>query len=315
MIDSCSATGKIVPIDPHQAELCERVQRASRNDGLNASLLQGLSFLKASEISQPLPSLYTPALCVVVQGRKRAIVAGQSYHYDAFNYLLVSVTLPVFGQILDASPERPYLCMRIDIDVPTVSHLLLEMEAGETTETRDATPLYVARMSSPVLDALLRLMQLLDTPRDLPVLGALTLREIWYRLLRDEMGPRLRELVALEGPVQRISRAIDLLRRRFDQPLRIEELADVSHMSASTFHARFKAVTSMSPLQFQKQIRLHEARRLMVSDGLDGASAAHTVGYASPSQFNREYRRLFGAPPRRDLALLRARSEGETATR
>lgn len=307
MIDSYSTTGKIVPIDPRQAELCERVQRAAPKDGLTASALQGLSFIRASEIGQPLPSVYTPAMCVVVQGRKRAIIGSQSYHYDPFNFLLVSVTLPMFGQILDASPERPYLCMRLDIDVPAVSQLMVDMADAKTAETRDATPLYVARMSSSVLDALLRLTQLLDTPQDLPVLGALTLREIWYRLLREDMGTRLRQLVALEGPVQRISRAIELLRRRFDRPLRIEELADVSHMSPSTFHARFKAVTSLSPLQFQKQIRLHEARRLMLSEGLDGASAAHAVGYASPSQFNREYRRLFGAPPRRDLTLLRER--------
>jgi len=137
------------------------------------------------------------------------------------------------------------------------------------------------------------------------ILGAQALREIWYRVLRGEMGHRLRDLVATDGPVQRVGRAIELLQRRYQQPLRVDELAVASHMSVSTFHARFKAVTSLSPLQFQKRLRLHEARRLLMSEGADAATIAHRVGYESPSQFNREYRRLFGAPPRRDVAALR----------
>lgn len=296
---------KIVPIDVRQGELAERVAKAVSSDGVHRTAFAPLSLIRASEIGLPLPAVYTPSLCVVVQGRKRAIVGNESFYYDAFNYLFVPVSLPVRGQILDASPERPYMCLRIDIDLREVGRLLLEMEADARTSAPAEQALYVARMSSDLQEAVLRLVRLLDTPADLPVLGPLTLREIWYRLLRGEMGQRLRDLTEMEGPVQRISRAIELLQRRYDKALRIEELADASHMSASTFHARFKSVTSMSPLQFQKQLRLHEARRLMMSEGLEASAAGYRVGYESPSQFSREYRRLFGAPPRREIASLR----------
>ena len=296
----------VVPIDARQAELAARVARAVAADGVHPTPFAPMSFMRASDIGQPLPSVYVPSLCIVVQGRKRTLIAGESFYYDAFNYLFVSVTLPVFGQILDASPERPYLCIRLEIDFSEVRKLLLEMERGERSVGAPAErPLYVARMSGELLEVLLRLLRLLDSPADLTMLAPLALREIWYRLLRGEMGPRLRDLTEADGPVQRINRAIELLRRRYAEAVRIEELAEISHMSASTFHARFKTVTSMSPLQFQKQLRLHEARRLMMSEGLEASAACYRVGYESPSQFSREYRRLFGAPPRREIAALR----------
>jgi AraC-like DNA-binding protein len=291
---------KVVPFDARQAELVTRVARAATHDGLNRTAFPPMSVTRASDISQPIPSVYTPSLCVVVQGRKRAFIGNQSFHYDPFNYLFVSVTLPMFAQILDASPELPYLGLKLDIDFREVGKLLLEMEPGECAAAPAEQPLYVARLSGELLEVLLRLVRLLDAPADLPVLAPLALREIWYRLLRSEMGPRLRELTEADGPVQRINRAIELLRQRYAEPIRIEELASIAHMSPSTFHARFKGVTSMSPLQFQKQLRLHEARRLMISEGLEG--------YESPSQFSREYRRLFGAPPRREVVALRRRA-------
>lgn len=297
----------VVPIDPRQAELVARISRATTTDGINPTAFSPLAFIRTSDVSQPLPSVYSPSLCVVVQGRKRAIIGNESIYYDAFNYLIVSVTLPVLGQVVDASPERPYLCMRIDIDVNEVGRLLLDLENNTSPASQSALPYFIARMPTDLLDVVLRLVRLLDAPDDLSVLGPLALREIWYRVLRGEMGHRLRHLVAVDGPVQRISRAIQLLQRRYQQPLRIEELADASHMSLSTFHARFKAVTSMSPLQFQKKLRLHEARRLLMMEGVEVATAAHRVGYESPSQFNREYRRLFGSPPRREITSLRRR--------
>jgi AraC-like DNA-binding protein len=299
---------KVVPFDARQAELVTRVARAATHDGLNRTAFPPMSVTRASDISQPIPSVYTPSLCVVVQGRKRAFIGNQSFHYDPFNYLFVSVTLPMFAQILDASPELPYLGLKLDIDFREVGKLLLEMEPGECAAAPAEQPLYVARLSGELLEVLLRLVRLLDAPADLPVLAPLALREIWYRLLRSEMGPRLRELTEADGPVQRINRAIELLRQRYAEPIRIEELASIAHMSPSTFHARFKGVTSMSPLQFQKQLRLHEARRLMISEGLEAAAAGYRVGYESPSQFSREYRRLFGAPPRREVVALRRRA-------
>lgn len=299
--------GKVVPFDARQSELAERVARLITFDGVQRTAFAPLWAIRASEVGQPLPAVYTPSLCVAVQGRKRAIVGNESFYYDPFNFLLVSVSLPIHGQILDASPERPYLCLRIDVDLRDVGRLLLEMGAGAPARAPAEQALYVARMSPDLFEVLLRLVRLLDTPADLPVLGPLALREIWYRLLCGEMGQRLRDLTEIEGPVQRISRAIELLQQRYAEAVRVEELAAVSHMSPSTFHARFKAVTSMSPLRFQKQLRLHEARRLMMNEDFDAAAAGYRVGYESPSQFSREYRRLFGAPPRREIAALRRR--------
>jgi AraC-like DNA-binding protein len=305
MASKTLAVNNVVPIDARQAELAERVARSVAGDGLHRTAFAPLAFGRASEIGQPLPDVYTPSLCIVVQGRKRVLVGTESFHSDAFNYLIVSVTLPALNQILDASPERPYLCLRIDIDMREVGRLLLEMEAAQPADAATGKCLYVARMSSDLVDVVLRLVRLLDAPSDLPVLGPLALREIWYRLLRGEMGHRLRELAQVEGPVQRINRAIELLQRNYGKPLHIEELAEISNMSASAFHARFKTVTSMSPLQFLKRLRLHEARRLMMNEGSEVAAAAYRVGYESPSQFSREYRRLFGAPPRQEIAVLR----------
>ncbi len=301
-----SSDNKIVPIDPAEAELVRRVENGAHCDGVTATALPGVAFIRGSEVAQPLPAVYSPSLCVVVQGRKRAIIADESFYYDAFNYLFVSVTLPMMGQILDASPQRPYLCIRIEVDMREVSRLLLEIADQGAAIERTSKPLYVGRMHAELTDVLLRFVRLLDTPQDIAVLAPLAAREIWYRLLRGEIGPVLRQLVEQDGPVQRVSRAIEMLQKRYDQPLHVEDLAEAAHMSVSTFHAHFKTVRAMSPLQFQKRLRLHEARRLMVSEGLDGAGAGHRVGYSSPSQFNREYRRLFGAPPHRDIGQLRA---------
>lgn len=301
------ATPRVVPIDARQRELVERVSRLIDCDGIARTAFPPLHVIRASAPAAPLPSVYTPSLCVVVQGRKRALVGREEYYYDPFNYLLVSMTLPARGEILEASPERPYLCLRLDIDMGEVSRLLLELEDRGSSAAADGQALYVARMSGELLDVVLRLTRLLDTPEDLPVLGALALREIWYRLLRGEMGGRLRALAQLEGPVQRIARAVELLKRRFADALRVDQLAEAAHMSPSALHARFKAVTGLSPLQFQKQLRLHEARRLMLSEGLDATSAAYRVGYESSSHFSRDYRRAFGAPPRREVERLRQR--------
>jgi AraC-like DNA-binding protein len=296
--------------DARQIELAERTLRHARADGVVDSIVPGLALIRASQPSQPLPSLYEPSLCVVVQGRKRAVLGDETYVYDALNYLVVSVMLPVRGQIIDATPQRPYLCLRIGIDRRVIGELLLQSGAvnghDRLAQAADADRgLYVARTDDGLLDAVVRLVRLLDSPRDAPVLAPLIMREIHYRALTGEWGRRLRELCVADSRMQRISHAIDLLRTRFAESLSIDELAGVAHMSASTFHHRFKEVTAMTPVQFQKQLRLHEARRLMLIEGLEASSAAHRVGYESPSQFSREYRRLFGAPPRREIEALR----------
>jgi AraC-like DNA-binding protein len=300
-------------VDERQLELTALTLRHAPDEGLHASAIQGLTLIRANRPSLPLPSLYEPSLCVVVQGRKRAVLGNETYVYDALNYLVVSVMLPARGQIIDATPERPYLCLRIGMDTRLIGELLLQTGAMNGHARASMQPaaegergLYVARTDEGLLDAVVRLLRLLDTPRDAPVLAPLVMREIHYRALTGEWGARLRELCVTDSRMQRVSRAIELLRARFAESLSIEALAEAAHMSASTFHHRFKEVTAMTPVQFQKHLRLHEARRLMLMEGFEASSAAHRVGYESPSQFSREYRRLFGAPPRREIQALRA---------
>jgi AraC-like DNA-binding protein len=292
-------------LSAQQAELADRVARNTREEGLNATAVPSLSLIRASAPSQPLPSVYHPCLCVVVQGRKRALLGEEVFVYDPLHYLVVSMTLPLSGQILEATPAQPYLCLRVDIDPQLVAELLTQLGPIAHTHEPASRALYLARTSAPLLDAVLRLARLLDTPEEAPVLAPLALREIHYRVLTGELGERLRQLCEVDGPSQRIARAIERLKSHYAEALRIEDLAAAAHMSPSSLHQRFKAVTSMSPLQFQKQLRLQEARRLMLSEGLEAAAAGHRVGYESPSQFSREYRRLFGAPPRREIVSAR----------
>ncbi|GAA5074212.1 AraC family transcriptional regulator [Lysobacter panacisoli] len=291
-------------MEAQQAELAARVARNVPGDGLHETAVRGFWLIQASEPSLPLPTVYHPSVCVVVQGRKRALLGEDVFHYDPLNYLVVSMSLPISGQILDASPERPYLCLRIDIDPALVSELVQRLPADKSP-ANPGRAVYLGRTSPSLLDAVLRLARLLDMPDEAEVLAPLAMREIHYRVLTGELGQRLRELCDADGPAQRVARAIDLIRQRYAEPLRIEQLASAAHMSASSLHERFKAATAMTPLQFQKQLRLQEARRLMLVDGMEAATACHRVGYESPSQFSREYRRLFGAPPRREVMSMR----------
>lgn len=299
-----SAAAELPNLDEQQAELAALVTRLTPEEGIHRSAIPSLTVLRANSPSIPTPSLYDPSLCIVVQGRKRALLGDDVYYYDALNYLTVSVTLPAIGHVLEATPDKPYLCLRLELDARMIGELLLQVGRSAVPPSTDRG-LYVARTSPQLLDAVLRMTRLLEQPRDAAILAPLVLREIHYRVLTGELGHRLRELCVVDSQVNRIARAIELLRKRFTESLRIEDLAAAAHMSESSLHHRFKAVTAMSPMQFQKQLRLHEARRLMLTEGLEAAAAAHRVGYESPSQFSREYRRLFGAPPRREIQTVR----------
>jgi AraC-like DNA-binding protein len=250
--------------------------------------------------------LYDPSRCIVVQGSKIAILGKQIYQYDPLNYLVVSMTLPMLGQVTEATPEKPYLSLRLNIDLEQIAALILDVDAqAEAERSVSASAAYAARVSPSLLEAVLRLMRLLDTPEDLRVLAPAAIREILYRALLGDLGHRLRDLVVSDSRSHRIAHAVELLRQNYLEPLRIDALAQAVHMSASSLHHHFKSATAMSPLQFLKQLRLHEARRLMLVDGLEASTAAHRVGYESPSQFSREYKRLFGAPPRSEIVQVR----------
>lgn len=292
-------------LDAQQAELAARIGRTASGDGAQATAIPALTVIRASTPSQPLASVYHPSLCIVVQGRKRALLGGEIYTYDPLNYLVVSMSLPVVGQIIEATPAQPYLCVRIDLDPAIVNELLAQLGAAAPPRASEGRALFLARTSAALLDAVLRLVRLLDAPDDAAVLAPLALREIHYRVLLGELGQRLRSLCEADGASQRVARAIELLKARYSEPLRVEDLAAAAHMSPSSLHQRFREATATTPLQFQKQLRLQEARRLMLTEGIEAAAAGYRVGYESPSQFSREYRRLFGAPPRREVAARR----------
>ena len=291
--------------DPRHKELTDRVARLATQDGTTITDFPPLALARNSQPSMLTPGVYQPSVCIVVQGRKRALLGDEVFYYDPLNYLVVSVTLPAMGQVLEASPDQPYLCIRIALDAEEIGRMLLELKQRPAPPATADRGLFVARVAEPLLDAVLRLVRLLDAPADLPVLAPIALREIYYRLLTGELGHRLMDAAELSGHAHRVARAIDWLKQHYTSPLRIEDLAAAVHMSPSALHHRFKAVSGMSPLQFQKQLRLHEARRLMFAEGFECAAAGHRVGYESPSQFSREYRRLFGAPPRQEIAKLR----------
>jgi AraC-like DNA-binding protein len=287
-----------------QQELTARVARLAPVDGVHPAAFPSLALIRGSVPTACMATVYQPSLGIVVQGRKRVLLNDEVFYYDALNYLVVSVTLPVMGQVVEASPERPFLGLRLDLDLEEIARLLLEMGDRGTAPVADRG-LFVTRMDEPLLDAVLRMVKLLEEPEDIAVLAPVVQREIYYRVLRGDLGQRLVDLAEADGGNHRIVRAIEWLKRRYATPLSIGELAEAVHMSPSALHHRFKAVTAMSPLQYQKHLRLHEARRLMFADGIECAAAGHRVGYESPSQFSREYRRLFGASPRVEIARLR----------
>ncbi|MBA2676574.1 AraC family transcriptional regulator [Ramlibacter sp.] len=295
----------ITPMLAAQAELVGLAGAFAPHDGLHDTAVTQLQLIRASAPAQPLPAMYEPGLVFVVQGRKQAVLGADTLVYDPLHYLLVSVTVLPQGQILEASARKPYLCIRLNLDPRELGSLLLQARPPETQTAGAPRGLRVARTSAPLADAMLRLLRLLETPDDVAVLAPLALREIYWRVLTGELGPQLRELAVAGSHAQRIARAVDLLKRRYAEPVRIEEVAEAVHMSPSTLHHHFKQATSMSPLQYQKHLRLHHARRLMLTTGLDAAAAGHEVGYESASQFSREYRRLFGAPPKAEIRQVR----------
>lgn len=259
---------------------------------------------RSSKLTDKLHSVFTPAFCVIAQGSKQMLLGGEVLNYDSGRYLISTVDVPIVSRVSEASEEKPYLSFRLNLDTSVVASML--MESGiETKKSASVKAMDVSSIDADLLDAVVRLARLLDTPNEMKILAPLIIREIIYRLLKGEQGARLGHLLASTGDTKRISEAIRQLRENLDQPLVIENMAREVGMSVSGFHHHFKSVTAMSPLQFQKQIRLQEARRLMFGEDLDAANAGFRVGYEDPSHFSRDYKKLFGAPPQRDIAKLR----------
>jgi AraC-like DNA-binding protein len=285
-------------------ELVERIIRAIGEDG-TVEPLKGLHVHRSSWPKAPVHSVSNPAFCVIAQGSKEVFLGNERYQYDPYHYLLFTAELPVVSQVIEASPERPYLSLRIDLDPTLVGSVMVEAGHSSPPNHADMRAINVSALDTGLLDVMVRLARLLDTPAEAPFLAPLITREIVYRLLRGEQSGRLRHIAVLGGHTHRIARAIERLRQEFDRPLRIDDMAQELGMSVSGFHHHFKAVTALSPLQFQKRLRLQEARRLMLGEQLDAASAGYRVGYDDASYFNREYKSLFGLPPLRDVERLR----------
>ncbi|MFY9824178.1 MAG: AraC family transcriptional regulator N-terminal domain-containing protein [Thermoanaerobaculia bacterium] len=288
----------------YREELAERIARALPEDGA-VEPLKGLHLNRSSTPTEPLHGVTKPSFCVIAQGSKEVLLGDIRYRYDPAHYLLATVELPVVGQVIEASAERPYLSLRLELDPALVGSVMVEAGHLSLGTRGDVRAIDVSPLDAELLDATVRLARLLDSPAEERVLRPLITREIVYRLLMGEQGNRLRHLALLGGHTDRIAEAVERLRREFNQPLRIDSLARELGMSVSGFHHHFKAVTAMSPLQFQKQLRLQEARRILFGESLDAASAGYRVGYDDASQFSREYKRLFGQPPLRDVERLR----------
>ena len=288
------------------ARLVERVVKPGDSDSYYDAhaRLGPVWALKSLRPTQPGHGLYAPMLCVVAQGAKQVVLGDECHLYDQGRFLLNSVALPAAGQVIEATPARPCLWVMIELDPALVESVILEAGRGPSP-SKPQHAMEAALLDRPLLDATLRLARLLESPPDFDFLAPLALREIIYRLLRSDQAARLHQIASHGAKSQRVVRAVDWLRDNFTESLSIEKLARQSGMSVSALHHHFKIVTSMSPLQFQKQMRLQEARRLMVSQDLDAASAGYKVGYDDPSYFSRDYRRFFGYPPRQHVARVR----------
>ena len=290
-------------------ELADRIARALPRDGAFEPQ-PDLHFRRHSRPAERVYGFYPPAFCVIAQGSKDILLGEDIFRYDPANYLISTMQLPLAGEVVEASPERPYLSFRLVRDPSVVTSVMVESGLVHARSEGGVKAVDVSPLDADLIDATVRLVRLIDTPDKYRVLAPLVIREIVYRLLTGAQGSRMRHLATFGGRAHRVVRATEKLRANFDKPLSIEDLARELGMSVSGFHAHFKAVTAMSPLQFQKQLRLQEARRLMLSQNLDAAEAGYRVGYEDASHFSREYKRHFGEPPMRDVEALRSAAAG-----
>lgn len=289
---------------PLLQQLALLIRRHAPANGTHQTALPSLSLMNAERLSEPLESVYKPSICVVAQGAKTASVADETLRFDPSTYLITSVELPILGRIVEASPEIPYLSLKLSFDADVILEMAEKSNRPASVPEEPGRGIAVNRMSPALLEAVVRLLRLLDAPDDIPVLSPLVIREIVYRMLQGEHGALLCSFGIIGSHAHCIAQAIRLINLQYDRPLAIEELAKSVNMSVSAFHKHFKRVTAMSPLQYQKTVRLQEARRLMLAESAQASDAAFRVGYESASQFSREYARMYGKPPMRDVQEL-----------
>lgn len=286
-------------------KLAKLIDRWTGNANQYDTPISGLRFSRWTTPTPPTSYTHNPSICLIAQGRKRVLLGEESFIYDANHFLISSVDLPIIANIIEASEEQPYLGLIMELDLTDISQLIVDSELAFTQSKEAQKGIAVGELSESLLDAFVRLAELLDEGQNIKILAPIIKREIFYRLLISEQGTRLHQIVTAGSHSHQIAKAIDWLKNNFVKPLSVGDLASYTGMSKSSFYTHFRSMTSMTPLQFQKKLRLSEARRLMLTENLDAMAATFKVGYESPSQFSREYSRLFGAPPSKDIKLLR----------
>lgn len=277
-----------------------------------STAVSGLSIFRRNEPSEPVVGLYEPSICIIAQGAKEVQLGEESYVYNPSRYLLTGIHLPVTARVIEATKDNPYLGIRLTFDYQDMAQLMTDSQLPPPRSQKCNRGIATGQMTEALVSNFQRLVELLEEKQDIPILAPLIKREIFYRLLVGEQGARLRQVAIRGTQSQQIAQALTWLKSNFAEPLRVEELAQKANMGTSTFHHHFRSMTALSPLQYQKQLRLQEARKLMLSQHVDAASAAFQVGYESPSQFSREYSRMYGAPPMRDIASLREQTANVT---
>ncbi|HJV35870.1 AraC family transcriptional regulator [Geomonas sp.] len=295
-------------MDEGMMSLNEAIARWTEQGELHTTAIPDLALFRRQELTEPMSGLYEPSVCLVTQGAKLVQFGDESLVYDAQHFLITAIHMPTLVQVTQASREKPYLGLKLKLDLREVSQLMLDSNLPKPRALHTSRGMATGDVTPQLVDAFRRLIALLDDPMDIPIMAPVIQREIVYRLLTGDQGERLRQIAATGSQSSQIARAVDWLKGNFSLPLRIEDLATQVNMSTSTFHHHFRSLTAMSPLQYQKMLRLNEARRLMLAERLDATTAAFNVGYESASQFCREYGRLFGAPPLRDINRLRQAS-------
>ncbi|WP_025535206.1 AraC family transcriptional regulator [Vibrio parahaemolyticus] len=286
-------------------KLAKLIDRWTGNGNQYDTPISGLRFSRWTTPTPPTSYTHNPSICLIAQGRKRVLLGEESFIYDANHFLISSVDLPIIANIIEASEEQPCLGLIMELDLTEISQLIVDSELAFTQSKEAQKGIAVGELSESLLDAFVRLAELLDEGQNIKILAPIIKREIFYRLLMSEQGTRLHQIVTAGSHSHQIAKAIDWLKNNFVKPLSVGDLASYTGMSKSSFYTHFRSMTSMTPLQFQKKLRLSEARRLMLTENLDAMAATFKVGYESPSQFSREYSRLFGAPPSKDIKSLR----------
>lgn len=291
-------------------QLTVLISRHAPTTGTHQTSIPSLSLMHATELSEPLESVYKPSICVVAQGAKMSILADESYRYDPSTYVVTSVDLPVISRVVEASPEVPYLSLKLSFDIDVILDLVQAMDHPIAAPAHPTRGITLNRMSPDLLEAIVRFMKLLDNPDDISILAPLMVREILYRVLQGDQGALIHQFAMTGSHSHSIAQAIRWIVRQYDRPLEIEQLAKSVNLSTSAFHKHFKRVTAMSPLQYQKTVRLQSARHMMMTESILASDAAFRVGYESPSQFSREYARMYGRPPMLDIQELRRSATG-----